>query len=103
MAVITLDTPLSGASPLSEAQIVDAIMATKPLRPDFTRAICERLIRNCAAINLRADIWAADAALESGNFRSPLYDEFGNIGGLGKFDDGTYVGGDFATPEAAAD
>jgi hypothetical protein len=102
-ARITLTTALTGASPLTEEQVVAAIMATKPKRPAFTEAAVRRLFRNCAAINLRGDIWGADAALETGDFTSPLYEQYGNIGGLAAFDDGTYAGGTFRTPEIAAD
>lgn len=102
MATITLDTPLTGPSPLTEAQIVSGIMARNPARPDFTREVVRLVVRKCAAINLRGDVWVADAALETGNFSSPIYRQYGNIGGLGVFDDGTNVGGSFTTPEIAA-
>jgi hypothetical protein len=102
-ASITLRTALTGASPLSEERVVAAVMATRPKRLEFTEAACRRVYRNCAAINLRGDIWVADAALETGNFASPIYEQYGNIGGLGVFDDGTNVGATFESAQIAAD
>jgi hypothetical protein len=102
MSAITNATKLTGASPITEQQVVDAIMATNPKRPEFTKSVVTRVFRKCAAIDLRGDVWVADAALETGNFASPIYVQYGNIGGLGVFDDGTNVGGTFADPEIAA-
>jgi len=102
MPTIRLTTRLTGVSPLTDDQIIDAIMATNPKRPAFTRQVLKVLLADLRAIGLRGDIWAADAALETGNFTSALFVTYGNIGGLAAFDDGTYAGGTFTSPEAAA-
>jgi hypothetical protein len=99
---ITLATKLTGPTVGALAQA--NAFAARHLSPKsaFATAMNAAIFELAPKANLRADIVVARSALETGNWLAELFLMFGNPGGLGKFPDGTYVGGTFATPGIAA-